>query len=412
MYREEFEIFELAPGLIDPMMPFVYLDSAATMQRPKQVIEKVSEYYKTLNANPLRGLYKISEQSTRLLNQTRAKVAEYIGAGTDEVIFTKNTTEAINLVANGVRELIGDGKILISLDSHHSNILPFTERYGEQVLICEDVVVEYMKLKSVGEQSADVKIVALTGLSNVTGNEQIETVQKLRKAGFNGLILLDAAQLIAHRKINLEMLDVDFLAFSGHKIGAPMGIGVLYMRRELMEKVKPLNYGGEMVDAVEIAENSREAANKTSDSVIVRADYAFGPQKFEGGTIDMGGVVGLLQAISFWNKNNKGEELFAETRKLTEYAVEKLSAISDLELFYGKNGIILFNIKGVHPHDTAQILSNYGVMVRAGWHCAEPVLTKRKIGPAVRVSLMFYNTKSEINYLVSILGKIRKEMGL
>ncbi len=412
MYREEFEIFELAPELIDPMMPFVYLDSAATMQRPKQVIEKVSEYYKTLNANPLRGLYKISEQSTRLLNQTRTKVAEYIGAGADEVIFTKNATEAINLVANGVRELIGDGKILISLDSHHSNILPFTERYGERVLICEDVVTEYMKLKSVGEQSTDVKIVALTGLSNVTGNEQIETVQKLRKVGFNGLILLDAAQLIAHRKINLEMLDVDFLAFSGHKIGAPMGIGVLYMRRELMEKVKPLNYGGEMVDAVEIAENSREAANKTSDSVIVRADYAFGPQKFEGGTIDMGGVVGLLQAISFWNKNNKGEELFAETRKLTEYSVEKLSAISDLELFHGKNGIILFNIKGVHPHDTAQILSNYGVMVRAGWHCAEPVLTKRKIGPAVRVSLMFYNTRSEINYLVSILGKIRKEMGL
>ena len=393
-------------------MPFVYLDSAATMQRPKQVIEKVSEYYKTLNANPLRGLYKISEQSTRLLNQTRAKVAEYIGAGVDEVIFTKNTTEAINLVANGIRELIGDGKILISLDSHHSNILPFTERYGEQVLICEDVVAEYKRLMPEETEGSDVRFVALTGLSNVTGNEQIETVQKLRKAGFNGLILLDAAQLIAHQKINLETLDVDFLAFSGHKIGAPMGIGVLYMRRELMEKIKPLNYGGEMVDAVEIAENAREEANKTSDPVMVRADYAFGPQKFEGGTIDMGGVVGLLQAISFWNKNNKDEELFAETRKLTEYAVEKLSAISDLELFYGKNGIILFNIRGVHPHDTAQILSNYGVMVRAGWHCAEPVLTKRKIGPAVRVSLMFYNTRSEINYLVSILGKIRKEMGL
>lgn len=412
MYREEFEIFELAPELIDPMMPFVYLDSAATMQRPKQVIEKVSEYYKTLNANPLRGLYKISEQSTRLLNQTRAKVAEYIGAGTDEVIFTKNTTEAINLVANGVRELIGDGKILISLDSHHSNILPFTERYGEQVLICEDVVAEYKRLMPEETEGSDVRFVALTGLSNVTGEEQIEVVRELRGAGFHGLILLDAAQLIAHQKINLETLDVDFLAFSGHKIGAPMGIGVLYMRRDLMEKIKPLNYGGEMVDAVEIAENAREEANKTSDPVIVRADYAFGPQKFEGGTIDMGGVVGLLQAIKFWNKNNKDEELFTETRKLTEYAVGKLSAISDLELFHGKNGIILFNIKGVHPHDTAQILSNYGVMVRAGWHCAEPVLTKRKIGPAVRVSLMFYNTRSEINYLASILGKIRKEMGL
>lgn len=412
MYREEFEIFELAPELIDPMMPFVYLDSAATMQRPKQVIEKVSEYYKTLNANPLRGLYKISEQSTRLLNQTRAKVAEHIGAGADEVIFTKNTTEAINLVANGVRELIGEGKILISLDSHHSNILPFTERYGEQVLICEDVVAEYKRLMPEETEGSDVRFVALTGLSNVTGEEQIEVVRELRGAGFHGLILLDAAQLIAHQKINLETLDVDFLAFSGHKIGAPMGIGALYMRRELMEKIKPLNYGGEMVNAVEIAENAREEANKASDPVIVRADYVFGPQKFEGGTIDMGGVIGLLQAISFWNKNNKGEELFAETRKLTEYAIEKLSAISDLELFHGKNGIILFNIKGVHPHDTAQILSNYGVMVRAGWHCAEPVLTKRKIGPAVRVSLMFYNTRSEINYLVSILGKVRKEMGL
>lgn len=412
MYREEFEIFELAPELIDPMMPFVYLDSAATMQRPKQVIEKVSEYYKTLNANPLRGLYKISEQSTRLLNQTRAKVAEYIGAGVDEVIFTKNTTEAINLVANGIRELIGDGKILISLDSHHSNILPFTERYGEQVLICEDVVAEYKRLMPEETEGSDVRFVALTGLSNVTGEEQIEVVRELRGAGFHGLILLDAAQLIAHQKINLETLDVDFLAFSGHKISAPMGIGVLYMRRELMEKIKPLNYGGEMVDAVEIDDNARKEANITSDPVVVRADYAFGPQKFEGGTIDMGGVVGLLQAISFWNENNKDEELFSETRKLTEYAVEKLSAISDLELFYGKNGIILFNIRGVHPHDTAQILSNYGVMVRAGWHCAEPVLTRRKIGPAVRVSLMFYNTRSEINYLASILGKIRKEMGL
>lgn len=428
MYREEFEIFELAPELIDPMMPFVYLDSAATMQRPKQVIEKVSEYYKTLNANPLRGLYKISEQSTRLLNQTRAKVAEYIGAGVDEVIFTKNTTEAINLVANGVRELIEDGKILISLDSHHSNILPFTERYGEQVVICEDVVAEYKRLMPEETEGSDVRFVALTGLSNVTGEEQIEVVRELRGAGFHGLILLDAAQLIAHQKINLETLDVDFLAFSGHKIGAPMGIGVLYMRRELMEKIKPLNYGGEMVDAVEIAENTREGYknaphnnentekqeqnNIPGEDIKIHADYAFGPQRFEGGTIDMGGVVGLLQVIKFWNKKNKDEELFTETRKLTEYAVEKLSAISDLELFYGKNGIILFNVKGVHPHDTAQILSNYGVMVRAGWHCAEPVLTRRKIGPAVRVSLMFYNTRSEINYLASILGKIRKEMGL
>ncbi len=395
MLREEFAIFEEAPGLIDPILPFVYLDSAATMQRPNQVIEKEAEYYKTQNANPLRGLYKLSEQSTKVLNQTRVKVAKYIGADPDEIVFIKNTTEGMNLIANGMRELIGEKeKILVSLDSHHSNILPFTERYGEQVVVTEDILGEFKKGKEA------VKLVALTGLSNVSGEEQDELIRELRESGYNSAILIDAAQMVAHRCIDVRKMDVDFLVFSGHKMGAPMGIGVLYMRREWMEKIRPLNYGGEMVEEVEYWDG------------MIKSELAFGPQKFEGGTINMGGVAGLASAIDFWQNHNKNNKLFGVIEELTLFAKEQIGEAEEAEVYYAKNGIVLLNIKGVHAHDTAQILSNYGVMVRAGWHCAEPFLTKKKIGPAVRVSLMFYNTKNELKYLTSILKKVRSEMGL
>ena len=395
MLREEFAIFEEAPGLIDPILPFVYLDSAATMQRPNQVIEKEAEYYKTQNANPLRGLYKLSEQSTKVLNQTRVKVAKYIGADPDEIVFIKNTTEGINLIANGVRELISEKeKILVSLDSHHSNILPFTERYSEQTVVTDDILGEFNKDKEA------VKLVALTGLSNVSGEEQDELIGKLQESGYNGAILVDAAQMVAHRRIDVRKMDVDFLVFSGHKMGAPMGIGVLYMRREWMEKIRPLNYGGEMVEGVEYRDG------------IIKSELAFGPQKFEGGTINMGGVAGLAAAIDFWQDHNKNNKLFEAIEELTLFAKEQIGEVEDTEVYYAKNGIVLLNITGVHAHDTAQILSNYGVMVRAGWHCAEPFLTEKKIGPAVRVSLMFYNTKNELKYLTSILKKVRSEMGL
>jgi cysteine desulfurase len=395
MLREEFAIFEEAPALIDPVLPFVYLDSAATMQRPNQVIEREAEYYKTRNANPLRGLYKLSEQSTKVLNQTRVKVAEYIGADPDEVIFIKNTTEGINLIANGIREVISEkDKTLVSLDSHHSNILPFTERYGEQAVVTEDILGEFKRDKEA------VKLVALTGLSNVSGEEQDKLIRELRELGYSGAILMDAAQLVAHRRIDVKKMDVDFLVFSGHKMGAPMGVGILYMRREWMGKIAPLNYGGEMVEGVEYQNGA------------IKSEFAFGPQKFEGGTINMGGVAGLSAAIDFWQDHNKDNKLFGVVEELTSFLKEQIGGIEDVEMYYAKNGIVLLNIKGVHAHDTAQILSNYGVMVRAGWHCAEPFLTEKKIGPAVRVSLMFYNTKNELKYLTSILKKVRSEMGL
>ena len=395
MLREEFAIFEEAPALIDPVLPFVYLDSAATMQRPNQVIEREAEHYKTRNANPLRGLYKLSEQSTEVLNQTRIKVAEYIGADPDEVVFIKNATEGINLIANGVREVISEkDKILVSLDSHHSNILPFTERYSEQAVVTEDILGEFKRNKEA------VKLVALTGLSNVSGEEQNELIRELRESGYSGAILVDAAQLVAHSRIDVKKMDVDFLVFSGHKMGAPMGVGILYMRREWMKKITPLNYGGEMVEGVEYQNGA------------IKSEFAFGPQKFEGGTINMGGVAGLSAAIDFWQDHNKDDKLFGVVEELTSFLKEQIGEIEDAEMYYAKNGIVLLNIKGVHAHDTAQILSNYGVMVRAGWHCAEPFLTEKRIGSAVRVSLMFYNTKNELKYLTSILKKVRSEMGL
>ena len=395
MLREEFAIFEEASTLIDPILPFVYLDSAATMQRPNQVIEREAEYYKTRNANPLRGLYKLSEQSTEVLNQTRIKAAKYIGADPDEVIFIKNTTEGINLIANGVREVISEkDKILVSLDSHHSNILPFTERYSEQAVVTEDILGEFKRNKEA------VKLVALTGLSNVSGEEQNELIRELRESGYSGAILVDAAQLVAHSRNDVKKMDVDFLVFSGHKMGAPMGVGILYMRREWMKKITPLNYGGEMVEGVEYQNGA------------IKSEFAFGPQKFEGGTINMGGVAGLSAAIDFWQDHNKDNKLFSVVEELTSFLKEQIGEIEDAEMYYAKNGIVLLNIKGVHAHDTAQILSNYGVMVRAGWHCAEPFLTEKRIGSAVRVSLMFYNTKNELKYLTSILKKVRSEMGL
>lgn len=394
MLREEFEIFECAPELIDPVLPFVYFDNAATMQRPKKVIEAESEYYGTLNSNPLRGLYKISEQSTKKLEEARKRVAKYIGAEPDEIIFTKNTTEGINLVANGIKKMINSkDKILIDLDSHHSNILPFTERYSKQSVISDNL------LKTCSEEK-QVKMIALTGLSNISGRDGTEKISLLRDRGYKGYILLDAAQLIAHKKIDLRKLDVDFMAFSGHKIGAPMGIGVLYVRRNVMSELQPLNYGGEMVEEVNI------------DGQKIVTQFAFGPQKFEGGTLNMGGIVGLKETLDFWEKYNKNNSLFEQEEKLTKKVIEGMQKIPKIKIYYGENGIVLFNVCNVHPHDTAQILSNYGIMVRAGWHCAEPFLTEQKIGSAVRISLSFYNTQEEVNYFLSVIKKIRSEMGL
>ena len=398
MYREEFEIFE--KNELDEALPFVYLDNAATMQRMTAGLLAEQDFYTKKNANPLRGVYELSELATAELWQAREMTARFLGCEPLEVIFVKNATEGLNLLANGVEKLLDGGEILVDLESHHSNLLAFSERYGEKVRITEDLVSE-VKLDLEREETEGVepkiKIVAMTGMSNVTGVDRSGIAKELRSLGFQELILMDAAQLVAHKKIDVRELGVDGLVFSGHKIGAPMGVGVVYLRYDLMKKFKPLNYGGEMVESVKLVDGK------------VKMSFAPGPSKFEGGTLNMGAIAGLSATEEFWLEHS---EIYGVETGLTEKIREELEKDENIELYFAENGIISFNVKGVHAHDTAQVLADFGVMVRAGMMCAEPFLTEKKIGAVVRASLAFYNTNIDVKYFLACLRRVRGVMGM
>jgi len=398
MYREEFEIFE--KNELDEILPFVYLDNAATMQRLSVGLLAEQDFYTKKNANPLRGVYELSELATTELWQARETTARFLDCEPLEVIFVKNATEGLNLLANGVEDLLDKGEILVDLESHHSNLLAFSERYGEKVRITEDLVSEMkLDLERAKTEGAEpkIKIVAMTGMSNVTGVDRSGIAKELRNLGFQGLILMDAAQLVAHKKIDVRELGVDGLVFSGHKIGAPMGVGVVYLRYDLMKKLKPLNYGGEMVESVKLADGK------------VKMSFAPGPSKFEGGTLNMGAIAGLSATEEFWLEHS---EIYGVETGLTERIREELEKDENIELYFAENGIISFNVKGVHAHDTAQILADFGVMVRAGMMCAEPFLIEKKIGAVVRASLAFYNTNIDVKYFLACLRRVRGVMGL
>lgn len=398
MYREEFEIFE--KNELDETLPFVYLDNAATMQRMMAGLLAEQDFYTKKNANPLRGVYALSELATVELWQARETTAKFLGCESLEVIFVKNATEGLNLLANGVEDLLDKGEILVDLESHHSNLLAFSERYGEKVRITEDLVsevkldLEYVKSEGVKPK---IKIVAMTGMSNVTGVDRSGIAKELRNLGFQGLILMDAAQLVAHKKIDVRELGVDGLVFSGHKIGAPMGVGVVYLKYDLMKKLKPLNYGGEMVESVKLADEK------------VKMSFAPGPSKFEGGTLNMGAIAGLSAIEEFWLEHS---EIYGAEAGLTDKIREELEKDENIELYFAENGIISFNVNGVHAHDTAQVLADFGVMVRAGMMCVEPFLTEKKIGAVVRASLAFYNTNYDVKYFLACLRRVRGVMGL
>ena len=384
----------------------VYLDNAATTQKPPCVIEAASRYYSENNANPLRGLYQLSIDATDEYENSRQEVADFIGAADkSEIIFTRNATESLNLVAYSyARNFLHEGdEVITTIAEHHSNMIPWQQACkatGAHLtyLYCEKdgTMTPEMLEKIISDKT---KIVAVTQVSNVFGrvNDIRGFAEVAHKHG--AILVADGAQSVPHIPVNVQDLDCDFLSFSGHKMYAPMGIGVLYGKKDLLEKMPPFLFGGEMIEYV------------TTEG----ATWAELPHKFEAGTVNVGGAVGLREAIHFmkrfgWEKIEQREE------ELTTYAMEKMAAYPHVHIIGSKDpkehhGIITFTVDDVHPHDCAAIFDEHGVAIRAGHHCAQPLLKYLGTASTVRASMAFYNDKSDIDAFYDALVSIRKEMG-
>lgn len=384
----------------------VYFDNAATSQKPKCVIDAVQEFYEKYNANVLRGLYPLSVEATERYENARKTVQRFIHAACpEEIIFTRNATESMNLVAYsyGMANLKAGDEILVSILEHHSNILPWqmvSRATGAKLVFLEcepDGTIPKEKMDEAF--SEHTRLVAVTQVSNVLGcvNDIPELVKRARACG--AVILMDAAQSAPHMPIDVQKLDVDFVAFSGHKMLAPMGIGVLYGKQELLEKMPPFLTGGEMIETV-----------SRYDAV-----YAELPHKFEAGTVNAGGAVGLAAAIDYLESYGM-DTLHAVEQELTAYLFRGMNAIPHVHVLGSQRednhtGIVSFTIDQVHPHDISEVLSSDGMDIRAGHHCAQPLHDHLGIHSTARASLMFYNTKEEIDRFLESVSNIRRRMG-
>ncbi len=384
-----------------------YLDNAATVQRPVPVLRAVDEFYRTENANPHRGLYELSVKATERYENARHTVKEFIGADKDcEVIFTRNASESLNLVAYsyGLNFLHEGDEIVLPVSEHHSNLVPW-----QMVAQAKGAKLVYLYPDKEGRLTDDemekitpkAKILALAHVSNVLGS--VYPVRKIadKAHSVGAVVVVDCAQSIPHFKVNVKDLGADFMAFSGHKMMAPMGIGVLYGREELLNKMPPFLRGGEMIEYVH--EQS--------------ATFAPLPQKFEAGTQNVGGAVGLEAAIHYLQK--VGYDKIAETEQaLLNYTLDGLAEVPHITVYGGtKNrrdrcGVISFNVDGVHPHDVASILDADGVAIRAGHHCAQPLMDYLGVNATCRASLYFYNTREDIDQFLSSLKRVRGWLGL
>ena len=390
--RKDFPIFK--------NRDIVYLDSGATTQKPQYVIDKVSEYYETCNANPHRGAYVLSIEATALYEETRAKVAKFINAkSAEEIIFSKNASESLNLVAYsyGLDNLKQGDEVVLSIMEHHSNLVPWqmvTKKTGSTLkYMYIDDKFELTREEIESKITDKTKIVAITHVSNVLGtiNDIKHIIKYAHKKGAK--VLVDASQSIPHMKIDVRDLDADFLVFSGHKMLAPLGIGVLYGKKEILNKMTPFLMGGDMIE------------------YVYEQDTTFAPlpNKFEAGTQNVGGVVGLGAAIDYLNKIGY-DEIERVEKEVVNYALDELSKLDFLTLYVTPNrenhsAVISFNIKGVHPHDVASILDSENVCVRSGNHCAQPLLRSLGIDSTCRASFYFYNTKEDVDRLVKALNK-------
>lgn len=380
-----------------------YLDSGATTQKPQCVIDAIESYYKECNANPHRGAYSLSIEATEKYENTREKIAKFINArNREEIIFSKNATESLNLIAYsyGLDNLKKDDEVVLSIMEHHSNLVPWqyvTKKTNSKLkfmYINKDYELSKEEIES--KITDKTKVVGITHVSNVLGtiNNVKEIIKYAHKKG--AVVIVDASQSIPHMKIDVQDLDADFLVFSGHKMFAPLGIGVLYGKKELLNKMTPFLMGGDMIEYV-------YEQNTT---------FAPLPNKFEAGTQNVEGVIGLGSAIDYIEKIGYKEIQNVE-EAITKYAVNELSKLDFLELYItphleNHSSVISFNIKGVHPHDVASILDSNGVCVRSGNHCAQPLLRYLGMDSTCRASFSIYNTKEDVDNLVEALKKAYK----
>ena len=384
----------------------IYIDNAATSQRPQCVIDAEGDFYKNYNANPLRGLYSLSVEATEVYENAREAVRKFIGAEkSNEIIFTRNTTESLNLVAYsyGLSNVKKGDEIVVSIMEHHSDLLPWqmvAKTCGAELKFIECAKDGSIDLEKVKELiTSRTKIVAMTQVSNVLGREYpVKEIAKLAHEK-GAVMVVDAAQSTPHMRVDVTDLDADFFAFSGHKLLAPMGIGVLYGKEELLEKMPPFLSGGEMIDSV----------TRTS------AVYAELPHKFEAGTVNAAGAAGLKAAIDYIEK--VGFDYISEREiALTSRAIEKMKKIPHVNIIGSENadehtGIVTFTIDNVHPHDISEILAADGIAVRAGHHCAQPLLTHLGLNSTARASFAFYNTEDEVDKFTDSVATIRERMG-
>ena len=383
-----------------------YLDNAATSQKPECVLNEEKKFYEEYNANPLRGLYNLSEMATEKYESARVTVQKFISAAVGrEILFTRSASESLNLLAYSLGDLLlneGD-EIAISIMEHHSNMLPWQHAAKRK-----GAVLKYIECDMQGNVTEEelesvitekTKIGAFTQISNVFGrlNDMKRLAEICHRKG--AVLVADGAQSVPHIPVDVRALDVDFLAFSGHKMFAPMGIGVLYGKEEYLEKMPPFLTGGEMIDSV-----TREGAV-----------YAELPHKFEAGTVNAAGAAGLAEAIRYIEKIGF-DKIEERENKLTAYALWEMGKISHVKVIGSEDpdehhGIITFTVEGVHPHDVAYILSADNIAVRAGHHCAQPLMKHLGVMSTTRASFAFYNTREEVDRFIESLKDLRRKMG-
>lgn len=393
-YKEDFPLLSANTDL-------AFLDSAATAQRPACVLESQRSFYETMNANALRGLYRLSVEATEAINEARASVASFIGATqSQDVVFCRNTSEALNIVAKsfGPSVLEPGDEVCISIMEHHSNLIPW-----QQVCRATGATLVYLRPDDQGiitPQEMDrkinerTKIVSVTHVSNVLGIENPVAELGKRVHAVGGYLVVDGAQSVPHIPVDIKQIDCDFFAFSGHKVFGPFGIGVLWGKHELLDSMPPFLTGGEMIDSV-----------SETDAV-----WAPVPEKFEAGTQDAAGIYATAKALEYVNALGM-QTLQEREMLLMEYLMDRMGELPFIEIIGSEDpakhhGALSFNVKGIHPHDVSSILDSCNVAIRAGHHCAQPLLTWLGVESCCRASIAFYNDTSDIDALISGLNTV------